>query len=161
MSAHVPIQTCLWFVDDAQAAVDFYCSVFPRSRVLRTTRYPGGGRMPEGTVLTIEFELDGVPFTALNGGVAMPPSPAVSLMVACDTQAELDALWSRLCADPASAQCGWLTDRWGYSWQLVPRRVMALLQAGTGPQRARMVDALMTMKKLDIAALEAAHAAAA
>ncbi len=155
------IQPCLWFERDAEAAVDFYCSVFPRSRRLDTTHYAGDGHLPAGTVLTIEFELDGQRFTALNGGVPFAPSPAVSLMVDCDSQAEVDRLSDRLSADPAREQCGWLVDRWGYSWQIVPRRLMVLMRSGSAAQRRRLFEAVMTMKRLDIATLEAAHAAAA
>lgn len=151
-------RTCLWFDHDAEEAVSHYVSIFPRSRVLEVARYPGGGRMPEGMVLSAGFELDGQAFVALNGGMRFPVTPAVSTVVLCDTQDEIDTLWSRLSADPAQEQCGWLADRWGYAWQVVPRRLLALLQQGSAMQRRQLAECLMTMKKLDIAALEAAHA---
>ncbi len=151
-------QTCLWFEADAEEAVAHYVAAFPRSQVLDTTRYPGGGRMPEGTVLSIAFRLDGQDFVAINGGVRFAVTPAVSTLVLCDTQDEIDTLWSRLSADPAREQCGWLADRWGYAWQIVPRRLLALMREGSAAQRRSLVEVMLTMKKLDLAALEAAHA---
>lgn len=159
--AGVAIYPCLWFDRDAEAAVAHYCQVFPGSRRLGAMHYAGDGHMPAGSVLTLEFELAGQRFMAMNGGIAMPPSSALSLVVECDTQAELDRLFEQLSADPAREQCGWLVDRWGYAWQIVPRRLRALMSSGTPAQKGRLFERLMGMKRLDIAALEAAHAAAA
>jgi predicted 3-demethylubiquinone-9 3-methyltransferase (glyoxalase superfamily) len=161
MNESVSIFPCLWFDRDAEAAVAHYCQVFPRSRRLGVMHYAGDGHLPAGTVLTLEFELAGQRFLAMNGGIAMPPSSAVSLVVECDSQAELDRLFDQLSADPAREQCGWLVDRWGFSWQITPRRLLALMNSGTAAQRRRLFDRLLSMKRLDIAELEAAHAAAA
>lgn len=142
----------LWFDENAEEAVDFYCSVFPNSRRLGELRSPAPdpiGR-PAGRILTIAFELDGQRFTALNGGPAFRFNEAVSFVVRCDSQPELDTYWARLSAGGSEGQCGWLKDRFGLSWQIVPVRLAELIA------KPRGFAAMLTMKKLDIAALEQA-----
>ena len=157
------ITACLWFDRQAEAAVNFYLSIFPDSRITAVSRYGEAGREihggTPGTVLTIAFELDGVAFTALNGGPQFRFNEAISLQVNCDTQREIDHYWSRLAdgGPPQAQQCGWLKDRYGVSWQVVPSNITRLMTSGS--ERAeRVMTALLTMKKLDIAALERAYA---
>jgi predicted 3-demethylubiquinone-9 3-methyltransferase (glyoxalase superfamily) len=140
----------LWFESNAELAVEFYCSIFPNSRKLSEFRSPADTPSgPKGSVLTVSFELDGLHFTALNGGPAYKFSPAVSFVVNCDTQEEIDRYWSKLTADGGSeVQCGWLTDKFGLSWQIVPRRIGELVKD------SKAMQAMMKMKKLDIAELE-------
>ncbi len=155
------ISPCLWFDNQAEAAAQFYTGIFPDSRITQTTYYRGEqvaevSGMPEGSVLTVTFELLGVPFTALNGGPLFKFSEAISLQVHCDTQDEIDKYWAALNegGDPAAQQCGWLKDRYGLSWQIVPAIMSELL---TDPARTqRVLDALMPMKKLDIRKLQEA-----
>ena len=157
------ITPCLWFDDNAEAAVDFYLSVFANARITAVTRYGEAGqeihRRPPGSVLTIGFELDGQSFTALNAGPGHPFSPAISLQVNCDTQDEVDHYWARLSegGDEADQRCGWLKDRFGLSWQIVPTAVMRMLQGDDAEKAGRMMMALMQMTKLDIRALEDAY----
>lgn len=150
------IHPCLWFNTEAEAAAEFYVSVFPRSRMLERTHYAGGGHMPEGTVLTLDFELAGQRFTALNGGVAMTHTPAMSLVVTVASQAEADGVFDRLSADPAKEQCGWLVDRYGMSWQVVPQALMDLLREGGAAQRRRVFEAVMSMRRIHIATVQRA-----
>jgi predicted 3-demethylubiquinone-9 3-methyltransferase (glyoxalase superfamily) len=147
---------CLWFDGQAEAAAAFYVSVFPNSRIREVLRYAEGGRLPAGTPLLVDFELDGQPLSALNADVAMPHTHAISLVVRCDSQAELDHYWQHLSAVPEAERCGWLTDRWGVSWQVVPERLMAMLRDPDGAARARVQQALMAMRKIDLGALERA-----
>jgi predicted 3-demethylubiquinone-9 3-methyltransferase (glyoxalase superfamily) len=157
------IAPCLWFNDDAEIAVAFYTSIFPNSRTRRIAHYPEAGReihkRPPGSVLTIEFELDGEPFTALNGGPQFKFNEAVSLQVFCETQQEIDAFWEKLGAggDPAARQCGWLKDRFGLSWQIVPTALGGMVADPDPKKSERVLAALMPMKKLDIAALKSAY----
>lgn len=157
------ITPCLWFDQKAEAAARFYASVFRNSRIGRISRYGKEGSdihgMPEGTVLTVEFELDGQPFTALNGGPAFRFNEAVSFQVMCDTQEELDYYWNRLSegGDEAAQQCGWLKDRYGVSWQVVPSALPALLQSGDPARSDRVMKALLQMKKLDLRGLQQAY----
>ena len=150
------IQPCLWFDAQAEDAARFYVSVFPNSRMGTITRYGPDMPLPEGTVLTVNFELDGQAWIAMNGGSASPFNMAVSFFVTCHTQDEVDHYWSHLAADPAGGQCGWLVDRFGVSWQIVPKQMMDFLQHPDAAARQRVVAAMMAMKKLDIAALERA-----
>ena len=157
------IAPCLWFDGKAEEAVQFYASVFEGSKVLYVSRYPSEGQeihgQKAGTVLTVEFELEGQRFTALNGGPLFKFNEAISFQVYCDTQAELDRLWDKLGegGDPAARQCGWLKDRFGVSWQVVPREMDEMLTGGNPEATARAFKAMMGMKKLDIAELERAH----
>jgi predicted 3-demethylubiquinone-9 3-methyltransferase (glyoxalase superfamily) len=154
MSAPTP---CLWFDRNAEEAAAFYVSVFPNSRILTTTHYGEGMPLPAGTVLTIHFELDGREFMALNGGPLFSFSPAVSLAIPCETQAEVDHYWEKLTAGGAEDRCGWLKDRFGLSWQVVPTFLEAMFGGPDPAATARMNQALLTMKKLDLAALERAY----
>ena len=147
----------LWFDSNAEEAVEFYLSVFKDSRRLDGVRNVDETRGPTGGVLTIAFELDGQKFTAINGGPMFKFTEAVSFVVRCDSQEEVDYYWSRLSAGGAEVQCGWLKDKFGLSWQIVPRALLPLLTDQTDPARAKRAnDAMMTMKKLDIAALQRA-----
>jgi predicted 3-demethylubiquinone-9 3-methyltransferase (glyoxalase superfamily) len=147
----------LWFDTQAEEAAKFYCSAFKNSRIVETHRYGKGAPAPEGTVMTVAFELEGQRFVALNGGPIYKFTEAISLAVDCKDQAEVDALWSRLTADGgAPVQCGWLKDKYGLSWQIVPMRLMELLKTPDPAARARVFGAMMKMIKIDIAALEAA-----
>lgn len=152
------VAPCLWFERDAEPAAAFYCSLIPGSRVERVQRSPTdtpSGR--EGDVLMVEFTLDGRRFQALNGGRPVEPNWAVSLSVSCEEQAEVDRIWAAILETGGTAQrCGWITDRWGFSWQIVPR-AMAELLGDPDPARAkRAMQAMLTMVKLDVAALRAA-----
>ncbi len=154
----------LWFDTQAEEAVAFYTSIFKNSKVLATTRYSreaeqAAGR-PEGSVMTIAFQLDGQSFTALNGGPHFKFNEAVSLVVHCRNQEEVDYYWSKLSegGDPRAQQCGWLKDRFGLSWQVVPDQVVELLTDRDPEKGRRAMAAVLTMKKIDVAALEQAAA---
>jgi len=153
------ITPCLWFDKQAEEAAKFYTSIFKNSKIGAITRYGKAGHeihgMAEGTVLTVEFELDGCPFTALNGGPIFKFNEAISLMVNCDTQHEIDRYWEKLTAggDPNAQQCGWLKDKFGVSWQVVPTILRDLI---AGPKSERVMTALLKMKKLDIEGLQRA-----
>jgi predicted 3-demethylubiquinone-9 3-methyltransferase (glyoxalase superfamily) len=151
------ITTFLTFNDQAEAAVKFYTSLFPRSRVLKTTRYGDVGPGPQGSVMTIAFELDGQAFTALNGGPSFSFSQGISLCVSCETQAELDALWDGLSAGGKQIQCGWLTDRFGVSWQIVPANIAELVGGKDAEKSQRAMQAMLKMVKLDVGALQRAY----
>lgn len=151
------IGPCLWFDGAAEAAAQFYVSVFPRSRILGTTHYPEGAHRPAGSVLTVEFMLDGQELLALNGGPGFHFSPAISLVAPCDTQADIDQLWDRLLDGGQAQQCGWLTDRFGISWQIVPKALMAMLAGSDTAATQRAFAAMLQMVKLDLAALEQAY----
>lgn len=153
----------LWFDGQAEAAAEFYVSIFPNSRITQLLRYSEAGQdqhgKPPGTVMTVEFELDGQRFTALNGGPHFHFTPAVSFVVHCKTQAEIDHYWNTLGegGDTAAQRCGWLADRYGLSWQIVPERLVELL-ADPDPEAAgRVMQAVLQMKKLDLATIERAH----
>ncbi|KAF1026818.1 MAG: hypothetical protein GAK40_01181 [Burkholderia plantarii] len=154
----------LWFDHEAEAAAHFYVSVFDDARITRVVRYGRAGAravgQPEGTVMTVAFELAGQAFQAINGGPVFRISPAVSFVVNCETQAEIDRYWEALAAggDVPSQQCGWLKDRFGVSWQIVPQRLPDLLSEADAAQANRVMSALMTMTKLDLATLERAAA---
>ncbi len=140
----------LWFDNNAEEAVTFYLSIFPNSRRLSDLRNTGDAPGPKGGVLTISFELNGLRFTALNGGPAFKFNEAVSFVVTCDTQDEIDYYWSKLTEGGSEVQCGWLKDKFGLSWQIVPARIGELLKT------SKAMQAMMKMKKLDIAELERA-----
>jgi predicted 3-demethylubiquinone-9 3-methyltransferase (glyoxalase superfamily) len=144
----------LWFDTEAEAAAAFYVSVFPNSKITGITRYgpnmPPHAPRPEGSAMTVEFELDGKPFVALNGGPEPKFNHAVSFVVACKDQAELDAYWAKLTAGGQEIACGWLTDRYGLSWQIVPEDIGRIARSQAAMQ------AMMGMVKLDIAALRKA-----
>jgi predicted 3-demethylubiquinone-9 3-methyltransferase (glyoxalase superfamily) len=151
------VSTCLWFDDQAQDAAAFYVSVFPNSRIIDTKTFLEGGPRPAGSVLTVQFLLDGVEFLALNGGPHFKHSPAMSLVAYCNTQFDVDVLWQKLTAGGQESQCGWLTDKFGVSWQVVPRPMLELLNTPDRAASQRAFSAMMTMRKLDIAALQRAY----
>lgn len=149
------ITPCLWFDFNAEEAVTHYLSIFPNSRILSMTRYGEFAAGRKGAVMTILFEIDGQRLLALNGGPQFKFTPALSLVVNCDDQAEIDALWEKLAEGGEHIQCGWLTDKFGVSWQIVPRVLPELL--GGGAERAdRVMRAVLSMGKLDIARMQEA-----
>ena len=156
-----PFTTCLWFDGKAEEAVQFYASVFPDARIGHTARY--GGNMPgkEGSVMTIELELNGQKFLALNAGPHFRFTPAISLMVNCETQEEIDRYWQTLSEGGETQQCGWLKDRFGVSWQVVPSDLPHLMGRASPAQSQKIMEAVMTMTKLDIATLKQAYDRAA
>lgn len=148
------ITTFLTYDDQAEAAAQLYTSVFKDSKILGTSRYGEGGPGSPGAVMTVTFELAGQPFIALNGGPSFTFAQGISLFVNCETQAEVDELWENLSAGGAPGRCGWLTDRFGVSWQIVPS-VLGELLGGTDREKARRVmQAMLQMTKLDIQALQ-------
>jgi predicted 3-demethylubiquinone-9 3-methyltransferase (glyoxalase superfamily) len=152
------IHPFLWFNDQAEAAMNFYVSVFRNSKVLGVSRYGDTGPGTKGSVMTADFELDGQRFTALNGGPIFKFTEAVSFVVDCADQTEVDHYWEKLTADGGEpSQCGWLKDRFGLSWQIVPRALFDLI-GGKDPEKAqRATAAMLQMGKLDIAALQRAY----
>jgi predicted 3-demethylubiquinone-9 3-methyltransferase (glyoxalase superfamily) len=150
----------LWFNGNAEEAANFYVSIFKDSSVLSVTRYSDMGPGPKGSVMTVSFKLDGQEFTALNGGPEFSFNPAISFVVNCDTQEEVDEYWERLSAGGSEVQCGWLTDKYGVSWQVVPRILPQLLHDKDAAKSRRVMEALFQMKKLDINRLEQAAAQA-
>ena len=154
------ISPFLWFNDQAEEAAAFYVSIFDNSRILASSHYStesaiASGR-PEGSVMTVSFELDGQGFVALNGGPVFTFTPALSLVVNCRDQREVDHYWNALSVggDPRAQQCGWLQDRYGLSWQIVPVRLFELLGSGDAGKARRAMQAVIAAKKIDIAALE-------
>ena len=151
------ITTFLWFDQQAEEAMNLYVSLFKNSKVLSVSRYPEGGPMPAGTLMTATFQLDGQEFTALNGGPEFKFTEAISLFVTCETQAEVDHFWDHLSEGGEKSRCGWLKDRFGLSWQIVPT-ALGELMGDPNPRKAQNVmQAMLQMDKLDIAALQAAH----
>jgi predicted 3-demethylubiquinone-9 3-methyltransferase (glyoxalase superfamily) len=149
------ITTFLWFNNNAEEAVNFYVSVFKNSKVLQTVRYGEVGPGPKGSVMTIDFELDGQKFMALNGGPEFKFTEAISLMVYCETQEEIDYFWEKLSEGGQQVECGWLKDKFGLSWQVVPAILPELL-GGSVEKTDRFMAAMMKMKKLDIEQLKKA-----
>jgi predicted 3-demethylubiquinone-9 3-methyltransferase (glyoxalase superfamily) len=146
----------LWFNDQAEEAMHFYVSIFKNSKAGSVTRYGDAGPGPKGSVMVASFQLDGVDFTALNGGPQFPFTEAVSFVVHCETQQEIDYYWDKLTAGGRPSQCGWLKDKFGLSWQVVPDVLPQLLK-NTDPKKSqRVMQALMQMTKLDIARLQEA-----
>ena len=151
------IAPCLWFDNQAEEAAAFYVSIFKNSRVVEVARYGEAGPRESGSVMTVTFELDGQQFMALNGGPEYHFTPAISLFVRCETQAQVDELWERFLEGGTEVQCGWITDRFGVSWQIVPA-VLETLLGDKDPERSqRVMRAMLGMKKLDVAALQAAR----
>jgi predicted 3-demethylubiquinone-9 3-methyltransferase (glyoxalase superfamily) len=162
MASKARITPCLWFDDQAEQAAKYYVKFFKNSKIRKIARYGEAGReqhgRPPGSVMIVEFELDGQPFTALNGGPHFKFNEAVSLQVRCKDQKEVDYYWKKLTAggDPAAQVCGWLKDKYGLSWQIVPTALGELMK-GKDPKKSEMVmEAMLQMKKLDIAALKRA-----
>lgn len=151
------ISTCLWFNNNGEEAANFYISLFPNSRIVHVSRYGPGQPMPEGLAMLVRFEIEGVSFAALNGGEMFPLSEAVSLVVTCDTQAELDRLWNALIANGgAESMCGWCKDRFGLSWQIIPAQMDQWMNSPDKEGMGRLWGKLMGMRKIDIATLDAA-----
>jgi predicted 3-demethylubiquinone-9 3-methyltransferase (glyoxalase superfamily) len=155
---------CLWFDTQAEEAANFYTSIFKDSQIKAISRYGEAGRdvhgKPPGSVMVVEFEIEGQTFTALNGGPHFKFNEAVSFQVMCATQDEIDYFWERLSQGGQEGQCGWLKDRYGLSWQVVPSVLPELMSNAAGAGRDRMIDAVMRMKKFDLEALkQAAHGA--
>jgi predicted 3-demethylubiquinone-9 3-methyltransferase (glyoxalase superfamily) len=153
------ITPCLWFDTQGEEAAEFYTSIFPNSRILEVARYGEAGPRPAGTVMTVLFELDGQRFTALNGGPEFTFDEAISFQVDCRSQEEVDDFWSRLGDGGQEGPCGWLKDRYGVSWQIVPTRLIELLKDPDADVSQRVMAAMLQMKKIDVATLEQAAAA--
>jgi len=159
------IAPCLWFDNQAEEAANYYVSIFKNSKITDVTRYGKAGfeihKRPAGSVMTVAFELDGQSVTALNGGPIFTFNEAISLQVFCDTQEEVDYYWEQLSkgGDPKAQQCGWLKDKFGLSWQVVPKVLPELLKDHESARAQRAMDALLRMKKINIADLERAAAA--
>jgi len=156
------ITPCLWFDTQAEDAAKFYCSVFKNSKITAISRYPEAGQeihhKSAGSVMVVAFEIDGMPFTALNGGPNFKFDEAVSFQVMCETQADIDYYWNALADGGQEGPCGWLKDRFGLSWQVVPAAIPTMMTDPDAKKSARVMNAFMTMKKLDVAALERAYA---
>ncbi len=150
------IKPCLWFDSQAEEAVNFYCSIFKNSAVIQTSRYGDGAPFEKGTVLTIGFTLDGQQFLAMNGGPMYSFTPAISLVKQCETQEEIDYYWERLCDGGKPLNCGWLTDRYGVTWQIVPSFIGDMLTDPDDERTKRVTTELLKMVKLDIAKLKEA-----
>src|SRR6266436_2448128 len=147
----------LWFNDQAEEAMNFYISVFNNSKVGRVTRYGEGGPGRKGTVMSDTFQLDGQDFFALNGGPQFTFSPAISLFVNCETQQEVDELWEKLSAGGEKQRCGWLKDKYGLSWQIIPSALGKLLQDKDAEKAKRVMKAMLQMDKIDIHRLKQAY----
>ena len=147
----------LWYDTQAEAAANFYCSIFKNSKITSIARYGDSGPGPKGSVMTVAFELDGQPFTALNGGPHFKFTEAVSFVVNCETQAEVDHYWDKLLEGGQPSQCGWLKDKYGPSWQIVPNVLMEMLQDKDPQKSQRVMAAMMKMIKLDIPTLQKAY----
>jgi predicted 3-demethylubiquinone-9 3-methyltransferase (glyoxalase superfamily) len=143
------IVTSLWFDDEAEEAAKFYCSIFPNSKVTKLSRYGSAGPRPEGMVMAVDFELDGQGFNALNGGPEFKFTEATSLLVNCQTQEEVDGLWEKLGAGGEYGPCGWLKDRYGLSWQIVPVALGEMLSDPDPVKSQRAMAAMLKMGKLD------------
>jgi predicted 3-demethylubiquinone-9 3-methyltransferase (glyoxalase superfamily) len=146
----------LWFDTEAEEAAKFYCSVFPNSKITAVSHYGDAGPREAGMVLTVEFELDGQRFTGINGGPEFTFDEAVSFLIDCKDQAEVDFYWEKLSEGGEESQCGWLKDRFGVSWQVVPSRMAELLTDPDSARANRAMQAMLGMKKIDLAAIEAA-----
>jgi predicted 3-demethylubiquinone-9 3-methyltransferase (glyoxalase superfamily) len=154
-----PLTTCLWFDTQAEEAANFYTTIFPDAKLGSVSRFGEGGPRPAGMVITAEFEINGQPFIALNGGPEYHFTEAVSFQIPCADQAEVDYYWDQLTADGGEpGSCGWLKDKFGVSWQVVPSVLPSLLGGPDPEKAARATQAMMKMGKLDIAALEQARA---
>jgi predicted 3-demethylubiquinone-9 3-methyltransferase (glyoxalase superfamily) len=149
-----PITPHLWFDKEAKEAAAFYCSIFPNSRITSATTLRN---TPSGDTDVIWFELNGQPFAAISAGPLFKFNESISLMVRCDTQQEIDRYWEKLSAVPGAEQCGWLKDKYGLSWQVVPTAMDAMMRSGTPEQLSRVTQAFLKMKKFDIATLERAY----
>jgi predicted 3-demethylubiquinone-9 3-methyltransferase (glyoxalase superfamily) len=151
----------LWFDDNAEEAAKFYTSIFRNSRIVNVARYGEAGAKssgrPKGSVMTVAFELEGQPFVALNGGPVFTFSPAISLFVNCETQKEIDELWEKLTDGGEEVECGWLKDKYGVSWQIVPSGIVEMISDRDPARSDRVMQAVVKMKKLDMAVLKKAY----
>ena len=154
------ITPCLWFDTEGEEAAELYTSVFPNSKILEVARYGEAGPRAEGTVMTVSFQLDGTKFVALNGGPEFKFNEAISFQVSCETQEEVDEFWSKLSEGGEKGPCGWLKDRYGVSWQIVPTVLPELLSDPDRERSQRVMRAMLSMKKIEIDALERAAAEA-
>jgi len=150
----------LWFDDKAEEAANFYTSIFKNSKIVSVSRYGEAGPRPEGMAMTVTFQLHGQEFTALNGGPEFTFSPAISFFVNCETQEEVDELWEKL-SEGGEGECGWLKDKYGVSWQIIPSALMEMLQDKDPEKSRRVMEAMLQMQKIDIKALRQAYEAAA
>jgi predicted 3-demethylubiquinone-9 3-methyltransferase (glyoxalase superfamily) len=157
MASKQKIAPFLWFDDRAEEAMNFYVSIFKRSRVLNISRYGEAGPGPQGSVMTATFELGGQEFMALNGGPEFKFTEAISFFVNCETQEEVDELWEKLSAGGEKGPCGWLKDKYGVSWQIVPTALGEMLSDPDPEKSKRVTQAMLQMKKLDINALRRAY----
>lgn len=157
MSGEQKIVTFLWFDQNAEEAMNHYVSIFKNAKVVNVTRWGDAGPGPKGSVLTVTFELDGQRFMGVNGGPMFKFSEAVSLMINCDSQEEIDYYWERLCEGGAESQCGWLKDKFGLSWQVVPRVLGEMMQDKDPRKTGRVMEAVLKMVKLDIGTLREAY----
>lgn len=144
------ITTFLWFNNQAEEAANFYVSIFENSKINAITHYSEGAPVPAGTVMTVDFQLEGQEFVALNGGPVYTFNPAVSLVVNCQSQEEVDYYWNKLSASPQDEQCGWLKDKYGLSWQIIPVEMLKMLNDNDKAKSQRAMQAMLQMKKLDI-----------
>jgi predicted 3-demethylubiquinone-9 3-methyltransferase (glyoxalase superfamily) len=151
------ITPCLWFDTQGEEAAQYYTSIFANSKILDVTRYGAAGPRPEGTVMTVVFELDGQEFIALNGGPEFKFNEAVSFQVNCDTQEEVDRFWYALSADGEEGPCGWRKDKYGVSWQITPRLLDELIRDPDPEKSQRVMKAMLSMGKIDMAALQQAY----
>ncbi|HEY4385264.1 MAG TPA: VOC family protein [Ktedonobacteraceae bacterium] len=151
------ITPSLWFAGNAEEAVTFYVSLFKNSKIVEMSRYGEAGPGPEGTVLTVEFQLEGQSFLAINAGPEFTFTPAISFMVNCETQQEVDELWEKLSAGGKEVECGWLTDKYGLSWQIVPTILGELMKDKDAAKVKRVTEAMLGMKKLDMRILQEAY----
>jgi|SRR5439155_3975491 len=154
------ITPCLWFDTEGEDAANFYTLVFPNSRIVNVARYGSAGPRPEGTVMTVSFELNGREFLALNGGPEFKFDEAISFQVFCEGQEEVDAYWSKLSEGGEEGPCGWLKDKYGLSWQIIPTRLPELLGDPDSEKAQRVTAAMLKMKKIEIEELERAAARA-
>ena len=154
------ITPCMWFDTDGEEAANFYTSIFPNSKIRDVSRYGEAGPRPAGTVMTVSFELDGQPFVALNGGPEFTSNEAISFQVSCKNQQEVDTYWSKLSEGGEEGPCGWLKDRYGVSWQIIPTALPQLLGDPDREKSQRVMRAMLEMKKIEIDELERAAAAA-
>jgi len=152
------VTPCLWFDTEGEDAATFYTSVFPNSRIVEVARYGSAGPRPEGTVMTVSFELDGQRFVALNGLPEFTFSEAISFQVSCKAQREVDEFWSKLSEGGDEGPCGWLKDKYGVSWQIIPTVLPELLGDSDPEKSQRVMRAMLKMKKIEIDALERAAA---
>jgi predicted 3-demethylubiquinone-9 3-methyltransferase (glyoxalase superfamily) len=150
--------TCLWFDGQAEEAADYYCSIFENSRIGRVGRYTEAGPGPAGSVLAVEFELNGQKFVGLNGGPEFTFNEAISFQIYCESQDEIDYYWSKLTEDGEESVCGWLKDKYGVSWQVIPAGLIDWIGDPDPEKARRTTEAMYQMRKLDIAALVKAHA---